>query len=116
MRAVRLAMFWLAISILIGATVPTFVDSRDAVRATAAYSKNPSPENAAAVVRAQKKMQAMRQDGEILISVFLWSAGMMVYGLYRSSLRQFGRRRITSYSAESACTPPLPPYLSRKCP
>lgn len=95
MRALRVAMFWMAISILIAVIVPMFVDRPDAARATAAYSKNPSTENAAAVSRAQKKVQATREDAELLIFAGLWAAGLIVYGLYRASLRQSGRRRIT---------------------
>ena len=95
MRALRIALFSLAISILLAVSVPTLVDRPEMARATAAYSKNPSPENAAAVVREQKKMQRMREDAQLLSAVVLWAASMIVYGLYRASLRQFGRRRIT---------------------
>jgi hypothetical protein len=91
----RVTLFWLAMSLLICASVPMFVDRPELARATAAYSKNPSPENAAAVVREQKKTQAVREDAQILIFVGLWAPGLLVYGLYRGSQRQFGRRRIT---------------------
>ena len=94
MRAMRVALFWLAMSSLICATVPMFIGRPELARATAAYSKNPSPGNAAAVVREQKKTQAVREDAQILIFVGLWAAGLVVYGLYRAAQRQFGRRRI----------------------
>jgi len=95
MRALRIALFWLVISILVAATAPMFVDRPETARATAAYSRNPSKENAAAVAREQKKTQTLREDAQILIFAGLWAAGMIVYGLYRGSQRHFGRRRIT---------------------
>ena len=96
MRALRAALFWLAISIFLALTVPIFIDRPQSARAVVAYQKNLSPENAAAVAHEQKKMQAMRQDAQLLIFASLWAAGTIVYGLYRTSLRQLGRRRITS--------------------
>ncbi|MGE5324489.1 MAG: hypothetical protein ACM3SW_16605 [Actinomycetota bacterium] len=70
------------------------VDRQESARAVAAYSKDPTPGNAAAVAREQKKLQAMRENAQLLIFAGLWAAGMIVYALYRASLRQFGRRRI----------------------
>ena len=95
MRTLRWALLWLLFCVLLSQAVPTFVDRSDLTHAAVAYSRDPSPANAKELARQQGINQTIRQRMALLALCGLFAAGMLCYGVYRTTFRAFPRRRIT---------------------